>query len=118
MMVFDECLVKVLKPDGVEAVGCGQHHTIVATQVTVVVIIITIVFVIINGEQCYCHRHHHRYQSGALWAMGSNSDGQLGVGRNPEWTSVPIQIHGTLIIMMIIVDYENDEYDALSLIHI
>ena len=26
--------------------------------------------------------------------MGSNSDGQLGVGRNPEWTSVPIQIHG------------------------
>ena len=27
--------------------------------------------------------------------MGSNSDGQLGVGRNPEWTSVPIQIHGT-----------------------
>ena len=26
--------------------------------------------------------------------MGSNSDGQLGVGRNPEWTSVPIQING------------------------
>ena len=42
MVVFDECLSKVLKPDGVEAVGCGQHHTIVATQVTVVVIIIVI----------------------------------------------------------------------------
>ena len=42
MMAFDECLVKVLKPDGVEAVGCGQHHTIVATQVTAVVIIIAI----------------------------------------------------------------------------
>ena len=42
MMAFDECLAKVLKPDGVEAVGCGQHHTIVATQVTVVVIIIVI----------------------------------------------------------------------------
>ena len=32
--------------------------------------------------------------------MGSNSDGQLGVGRNPEWTSVPIQIHGTSMIIM------------------
>ena len=31
--------------------------------------------------------------------MGSNSDGQLGVGRNPEWTSVPIQIHGMMMMM-------------------
>ena len=45
--------------------------------------------------------------------MGSNSDGQLGVGRNPEWTSVPIQIHGTAIIMMINVDYDdNDDVHA------
>ena len=50
-------------------------------------------------------------QSGALWAMGSNSDGQLGVGRNPEWTSVPIQIHGTAIIMMINDDHGNHDDD-------
>ena len=89
-----------MKPDGVEAVGCGQHHTIVATQVTVTVIIIVIVVVPISLSLI-------SVQSGALWAMGSNSDGQLGVGRNPEWTSVPIQIHGTPMIMTINVD---DDY--------
>ena len=94
MNVYDESLAKVLKPDGVEAVGCGQHHTIVATQVTVTVIIIVIVVVPISLSLI-------SVQSGALWAMGSNSDGQLGVGRNPEWTSVPIQIHGTSKVKMI-----------------
>ena len=35
----DGFLSKVLKPDGVQAVGCGQHHTLVATQVSVIIII-------------------------------------------------------------------------------
>ena len=40
-----------------------------------------------------------------------NDDGkwQLEVGRNPEWTSVPIQIHGTLMMMMMKFDYADNE---------
>ena len=47
MVVFHECLSKVLKPDGVQAVGCGQHHTLVATQVTVVITFKTIIITVV-----------------------------------------------------------------------
>eukprot|EP00090_Calanus_glacialis_P018965 TRINITY_DN29288_c0_g1_i1.p1 TRINITY_DN29288_c0_g1~~TRINITY_DN29288_c0_g1_i1.p1 ORF type:complete len:689 (-),score=225.92 TRINITY_DN29288_c0_g1_i1:63-2129(-) len=62
--VIKPSCVKTLKPDLVAAVACGRHHTIVAMQ------------------------------SGVMFAMGSNSEGQLGVGRNPEWTSVPMEFGG------------------------
>jgi alpha-tubulin suppressor-like RCC1 family protein len=56
---------QVLKPDGVVAVGCGAHHTLAATR------------------------------AGALWAVGSNGEGQLGIGRRQqEWTSVPVRVEG------------------------
>ena len=56
--------VKVLKPDRVTAVACGKNHTIVSTV------------------------------SGAIWAMGANNEGQLGCGKNPEWSNTPLQITG------------------------
>ena len=62
--VIKPSCVKTLKPDLVTAVACGRHHTIVVMQ------------------------------SGTVFAMGSNSEGQLGVGRNPEWTSVPMEFGG------------------------
>ena len=64
--VIKPSCVKTLKPDQVTAVACGRQHTLVAMM------------------------------SGVLHAMGSNSEGQLGVGRNPEWTSVPMQFSGKL----------------------
>ena len=54
----------MLKPSRVEAVACGRHHTVMALD---------------NGK---------------LMAVGSNSEGQLGVGRHPEWTSVPMPVQG------------------------
>ena len=67
--VIKPSCVKTLKPDLVTAVACGRHHTIVAMQ------------------------------SGVVFAMGSNSEGQLGVGRNPEWTSVPMEFGGEKILI-------------------
>ena len=29
-------------------------------------------------------------KSGVCWSFGSNSDGQLGVGRGPEWSNTPV----------------------------
>ena len=62
--VIKPSCVKVLKPDQVVAVTCGRSHTVVATR------------------------------SGAVWAMGCNSEGQLGVGRGLEWVSGPRQVSG------------------------
>ena len=59
--------IQVLKPDPVTAVACGRHHTLVALE------------------------------SGTVMAMGSNSEGQLGCGRNPDYTTEPIQVSGSLL---------------------
>ena len=61
------CNIQVLKPDPVTAVACGRHHTLVALE------------------------------SGTVMAMGSNSEGQLGCGRNPDYTTEPIQVSGSLL---------------------
>ena len=57
----------MLKPDKVSVVACGRHHTVVAME------------------------------SGAVMAVGSNTEGQLGVGRHPESTSVPMPVTGRII---------------------
>ena len=62
--VIKPSCVKMLKPDHVAAVACGRHHTIIVMQ------------------------------SGVCFSVGSNSEGQLGVGKNPEWTSVPMEFGG------------------------
>lgn len=54
--------VKCLKPDRVTAVACGKAHTVVAMA------------------------------SGQMWGFGSNAEGQLGVGRQPEMTNKPLEI--------------------------
>lgn len=54
--------VKALKPDHVAHVACGKAHTVVAMK------------------------------SGRLHAFGSNNEGQLGVGRTPEWTNKPLEL--------------------------
>ena len=33
-------------------------------------------------------------KSGVCWSFGSNSDGQLGVGRGPEWCHAPVPWEG------------------------
>ena len=62
--VIKPSCVKVLKPDQVVAVSCGRYHTVVAMR------------------------------SGQVWAMGCNSEGQLGVGRGAEWLSAPQKVPG------------------------
>ena len=58
--VLKPSCVKVLKPDKVVAVACGKSHTVVAMA------------------------------SGRLWAFGSNSEGQLGIGREETAESVNV----------------------------
>ena len=62
--VIKPSCVKVLKPDQVTKVACGRHHTLVVMR------------------------------SGVCWSFGSNSDGQLGVGRGPEWSNTPVPWEG------------------------
>ena len=62
--VIKPSCIKVLKPDQVVAVSCGRSHTVVGMR------------------------------SGEVWAMGCNSEGQLGVGRGVEWVSGPRQVVG------------------------
>ena len=62
--VIKPSCVKRLKPDQVVAVATGRYHTVVAMR------------------------------SGKVWAMGCNSEGQLGVGRGSEWVSGPQQVAG------------------------
>ena len=67
---FDHIYFKVLKPDKVTAVACGRHHTVVALV------------------------------SGTIMAFGSNNEGQLGIGREPEWTNVPMGVTGILVFVV------------------
>ena len=62
--VIKPSCVKVLKPDQVVAVATGRSHTVLAMR------------------------------SGKVWAMGCNSEGQLGVGRGSEWVSGPRAVPG------------------------
>ena len=62
--VIKPSCVKRLKPDQVVAVATGRYHTVVAMR------------------------------SGKVWAMGCNSEGQLGVGRGSEWVSGPQLLTG------------------------
>ena len=62
--VLKPSCVKSLKPDRVLRVACGKAHTVVAME------------------------------SGKMYGFGSNSDGQLGIGRNPESINRPMEIHG------------------------
>jgi len=80
-----------LKPDPVTAVACGRHHTLVALD------------------------------SGTVMAMGSNSEGQLGCGRNPEYTTEPIQVLGSLqqlpspmklwVMILFLMSYEHETHE-------
>jgi len=54
--------VKVLKPEGVTAAACGKAHTVVWTR------------------------------TGKLMAFGSNAEGQLGVGKDVEFSEKPLQV--------------------------
>ena len=54
----------MLKPDQVTGVACGRHHTLVSMK------------------------------SGMCWSFGSNSEGQLGAGRGPEWSHTPVPWEG------------------------
>ncbi|XP_059096625.1 X-linked retinitis pigmentosa GTPase regulator-like [Tigriopus californicus] len=65
--VIKPSCVKALKPDKVILVACGKSHTIVYME------------------------------SGRLLAFGSNADGQLGVGRTPEFTNRPLEITNEVI---------------------
>ena len=72
------------------AVACGRHHTLVALE------------------------------SGTVMAMGSNSEGQLGCGRNPEYTTEPIQVLGSLqqlpspmklwVMILFLMSYEHETH--------
>ena len=62
--VIKPSCVKKLKPDQVVGVATGRYHTVVAMR------------------------------SGLVWAMGCNSEGQLGVGRGSEWVSGPQPVSG------------------------
>ncbi len=77
--------VKVLKPDKVRAVGCGKAHTVVAMA------------------------------SGRLWAFGSNTEGQLGVGREPETVHQPIEVNTSNIGDDTIVNLEAGSAHTLAL---
>ena len=80
-----------MKPDPVTAVACGRHHTLVALE------------------------------SGTVMAMGSNSEGQLGCGRNPEYTTEPIQVLGSLqqlpspmklwVMILFLMSYEHETHE-------
>ena len=73
------------------AVACGRHHTLVALE------------------------------SGTVMAMGSNSEGQLGCGRNPEYTTEPIQVLGSLqqlpspmklwVMILFLMSYEHETHE-------
>lgn len=60
--VIKPSCVKSLKPDKVSLVACGKAHTVVVMR------------------------------SRRMFAFGSNAEGQLGVGRTPDYTDKPIEI--------------------------
>lgn len=64
--VLKPSCVKSLKPDKVVRVACGKAHTVVAME------------------------------SGKMFGFGSNTEGQLGIGRHPESVNKPVEIVGGL----------------------
>ena len=58
--VLKPSCVKSLKPDKVVRVACGKAHTVVAME------------------------------SGKMFGFGSNTEGQLGIGRHPESVNKPV----------------------------